>query len=225
MIHELKTRYGTMFVPDTETAQYGWLSSSGASDEDEDICMVIDLLKERPRGFVVDAGASFGCWTLAMAPYAKQVIAFEPQEAVFRLLSRSVQKNGLSNVTPLCVALGAGWSKTRMKDYSLDRPANFGGLALDEDGTAQPEAPWRDVPVLPMDDLVGRAPVSFIKIDTEGSEAAIIEGAQETIRRSKPIMYVEVTHYRTDAAALRATIEAMGYVTERHRLSVLCLPV
>ena len=70
MIHELKTRYGTMFVPDTETAQYGWLSSSGASDEDEDICMVIDLLKERPRGFVVDAGASFGCWTLAMAPYA-----------------------------------------------------------------------------------------------------------------------------------------------------------
>ena len=112
-----------------------------------------------------------------------------------------------------------------MKDYSLDKPANFGGLALDEDGTAQPEAPWRDVPVLPMDDLVGRAPVSFIKIDTEGSEAAIIEGARETIRRSKPIMYVEVTHYRTDAAALRATIEAMGYVTERHRLSVLCLPV
>ena len=227
MIRELQTRYGRMFVPDTETAQYGWLTNTGASDEDADIQDVIALLSERPPGVVVDVGASFGCWTLALAPHARSVFSFEPQKAVFECLWNTVQANPeISGKVELFeVALGSSSGVTIMAAFDLNKLSNFGGVALDEINQSQPDAPMVDVSVMPLDAFMSGFAVSFMKIDAEGSEAAILDGARRTIHLCKPLMFVEVCHYRSNDAELCRTIESMGYAIERRGMNVLCVPV
>lgn len=210
-------------MPDTDAAQFAWLAMTGASSEDPYIEAVRELLAERPRGAIIDAGANFGVWTVALADLATEVWAFEPQASVMEVL---LQTTAAMKHAHLCrVALGAEDGEVEMAALDLARPANFGGLALEEINQDQPDALMERVVVLALDDVVSpNVPVSFIKVDVEGSEADVIAGARETILRHRPILFVEVEHYRTDKAALIRVIDELGYIIERAGPNVLCIP-
>lgn len=51
--------------------------------------------------------------------------------------------------------------------------------------------------------------MDLIKIDVEGMELDVLEGARETIVRCKPVMVVEII--RTDAAVVNALLKKWGY--------------
>lgn len=226
MIRALSTEYGILHIPDTDTAQFAWLNEAGISAEHRDIVNVQELLVGQSHGVVVDVGANFGCWTLALAPYAQQVLAFEPQRAVCGLLHVSVRANQLNNVIVFGSALGDVISHETMVDLDLGRPTNFGGLALDERNVDQPEAPARLVDVVPLDDCIGRhRHVSFIKVDTEGYELKVLRGADKTIWRCRPILFVETDHPRTDKEALLEHIAALNYAIDQRGPNALCLPL
>ena len=57
--------------------------------------------------------------------------------------------------------------------------------------------------------------VGFIKIDVEGFELQVIEGARETIERDKPVLVIEIeeAHTKKDIGASIELVEAMGYET------------
>ena len=202
----VRARHGPMLVPATDTRVGRALLDEGAYCEDE-VRLLQALL--RPGATALDAGAHVGPHTLPMARAvgpAGRVFAFEPQPHLFRLLCGNLALNGLAQAEPVEAALGAAQGDVARPDVDYFRPGNFGAVAL---GTG----PHR-VPVLTVDGL-DLADCRLIKIDVEGMEAAVLDGARATIARCRPALYVE-NNRRDRSPALIGRLLDLGYACWWH---------
>lgn len=143
-----------------------------------------------PRGgTVVEVGANIGSLTVPlsrMAGPSGQVIAFEPQRAVFNVLCGNVALNGLSNVTPLRVAVGRAPGRIAIPLLGYGDKGNYGGVAVG----ARSGGPMEDVAMDRLDSLeVPR--LDLLKIDVEGAEVDVIVGAEALLQRFRPAIFVE----------------------------------
>jgi FkbM family methyltransferase len=215
----LDTSYGKIRLYDTDVWQHKWLSEAGVSMEDIYIGCVRELLAERPRGSMVDVGASFGCWSLALAGDVDRVYAIEPQRKIFEMLAWSLRENLPGRTQAVCCAAWDGEASLRLDAVDYDAETNFGGVR------ARPQGQGDLVRAVPLDDLVPADECySFIKIDVEGAERQVINGALETIRRCRPVLFVEWDHRDTSAEGLRAQLDAESYVIEVLGPNFLCVP-
>jgi FkbM family methyltransferase len=163
---------------------------------------------------VVEVGANIGTSTVW---FAKQVaptgvvIAFEPQRVVFQMLCANVALNALSNVNTLQQAVGAERGSINVPMIETNAPNNFGGLELN-----MPNAPrGQQVPLVRLDDLrLSRC--KLLKVDVEGMELAVLQGAAATIRAIRPVLYVE-NDRPASSAALVKFIDSLGYDAYWHR--------
>jgi FkbM family methyltransferase len=145
-----------------------------------------------PEGVFIDIGANTGVFTLKAAKHyggtRGTVIAIEPFAATAAVLTHSVLQNGFTNVRVRNFAAGA---KTEQNPFWMNNelPNMFG---LDQsDSEARPIS----VLTVALDDLVQwehLMRVDFIKIDVEGAEEKVLEGAQETLKRFRPIIVMEI---------------------------------
>lgn len=122
------------------------------------------------RGVYVDVGAFVGTHTIFFAVHcaAEHVVAFEPRPSEYAELVRNIELNELQHVTTLlrlAAADGPGTIETSFAGTSFQFPATT------------------------IDEHVAEAVV--VKIDVEGMELAVLQGARELIARSKPMLYVE----------------------------------
>lgn len=174
---------------------------------------------------VLDVGANLGCYTVAMAeavgPTGK-VLAFEPYRWLHQLVTANVALNGLTNVWPVQAALGRSSESLSLLPPQLRFFSSPGGVRVARqaehfEGKPQQEAfqlydllahEAEVVRVARLDDLLldeaeGRRwglPVPFtgvrlIKIDVEGMEAQVLEGAMAVLRTFKPIVWAENNAY------------------------------
>ncbi len=144
----------------------------------------------RKGGTVVDVGAYIGTHAVAFAAAVGplgRVIAMEPQAASFELLSRNIARNGLAQVQAEQAAAGSATSEITIRAIDPATTGSFGSQAL-----APPDDrhPALVVPVMTLDSL-GLAACDLIKIDVEGHEDGVIEGAAATIGRHQPLVYAE----------------------------------
>jgi hypothetical protein len=106
-------------------------------------------------------------------------------------------------VTSVHAALGAEPAKIRVPCIDYAQRANFGGLALGK---------WQvgeEVPVVTIDSFnLGRC--DFVKIDVEGMEREVLDGARATLKRCNPILYVENDRSENSAALIRLLLDE-GY--------------
>jgi FkbM family methyltransferase len=226
MIEQLETRYGTMFVPDTDNGQYWWLKTMGAYAEEEHVEEVCALLDERPKGVAIDCGANFGCWSLPLAKHASFVIAFEPQRVVADVLQKTIIAN-VVDIRLLPFALGSKYGTILCPDIDINATANFGGFAMGTKHPEHPDAPMYEVTVVTLDEVIDlKYPISFIKADIEGGETELFKGAKKTIERWKPIIFTEASHPDTDRFELGRLIESYGYNVEMVKdNNFLCMPL
>ena len=223
MIQELQTRYGTMFVPDTDSGQYWWLANIAASPEDEFIEKVCCLLDERPTGIAIDVGANFGCWTLALRQHAKFVIAFEPQRCCHDLIQQSLVANKTKNVILYNMAVGEKSGQVLVPNLDIEMASNFGGVSLLE--TSQ-DVETYTVDQIALDDSGAMLrPASFIKIDVEGGELAVLRGARNLIAADRPILMLEMDHPLTDLVALQQWLLDANYAFDQYGPNYLCMPL
>ena len=144
---------------------------------------------------VIDAGANEGIFTLMAARLVGQngtVHAFEPSRRDRERLLANLATNGLSNVVVHPVALGQVTGKAVLQVSGAERPGHntIGGFAYSD----TPHAYSLEVEVTTMDEIAranGLARVDLVKIDVEGSETAVLQGAQEMLRRFRPIVVAE----------------------------------
>jgi Methyltransferase FkbM domain len=73
-----------------------------------------------------------------------------------------------------------------------------------------------DVPVSTLDTLLGDQHVDFIKIDVEGAEFDVLEGARDVVAGSRPVILFEfglagADYFGVDAAKMYALLQALGY--------------
>jgi FkbM family methyltransferase len=155
----------------------------------------------QPGDVAVDVGANVGTHTIFFARRvgpAGLVHAFEPQRIVFQTLCANVALNSLTNVHAHPVAVGSAPGVARVPAIDYHRPANFGGVSLA--GVTDGEA----VPVRPLDEL-DLPRCKLLKMDVEGMELPVLEGARGLLARCRPLIYLE----NNDARRSRALIEAL----------------
>lgn len=164
----------------------------------------------RPNSVVVEAGANIGLHTLPLARAVGsggRVIAFEPQRIIFQILCANLALNGIANVLIRNEAVGDNnqtdgdqWIHVPPVDYSS--PVNFGGIEL---GGKIGER----VRVTAIDSL-NLSRLDLLKADVEGMELFCLKGAATTIRRLRPILYVENNRPHL-SADLNKFMMDMGY--------------
>jgi FkbM family methyltransferase len=136
---------------------------------------------------VVDVGANLGYYSLLASRLVGptgRVVALEPNSENCRLLLSSLRLNESSNVQLLPVAAdkAAGWA------YYSTHVGSNGGLIDDGDLLSHPGIV---VPTFRLDDLV-EGPVGFLKMDVEGAEGRVVEGATRLIARDRPVITTEL---------------------------------
>src|SRR5262245_27154459 len=139
---------------------------------------------------VLDIGAYVGTHTLALARMVARVYAFEPQPSIFALLRCNVERNGLTNVRLFRAAVSRSRGDISIPTTAWSEGDNFGAFSLSR-GPSGADAPAGEpVPMVTIDDLDLTA-CHLIKIDVEGLEPEVLEGARKTIARLRPIVYAE----------------------------------
>jgi FkbM family methyltransferase len=179
----------------------------------------------RPGTTVIDVGANIGFFTVLFADWVDgdgRVIALEPEGTNYARLKKAVARKGLGErvETELAAAAEASGSS-----HLALNPHHPGDHRLAEDGMP--------VMVLSLDDLLakrGWPEVSLIKIDVQGAEQRVIEGARETIARFHPALFVEVDDgalraMDSDAESLLAGLDGLGYRIHRLESGALSPPM
>lgn len=131
------------------------------------------------RRTAIDVGGHTGMWSWLMAKDFGQVIAFEPV-ALHRHCFIENTKD-YKNVIVLPYALGAADGRVAMKTWTPDSTGDTG---------VDCEAIAGEIEMKRLDDVV-LGEVGLIKIDCEGYELPVVQGAAGIIRDSKPIIIVE----------------------------------
>lgn len=153
---------------------------------------------------VLDVGANIGSHTLYLAcVLGCRVCAFEPNARLYEPLERSVALNGVEDLVEV-FPVGAGSAPFKAVLGRLDE-SNLGAQSL------VPSDETNSIDVIRIDDKVFDAPVVAIKVDVEGMELDVLEGAENLIKKDRPLLVVEagdVESYR----ALEGFIKRNGYV-------------
>jgi FkbM family methyltransferase len=135
-------------------------------------------LKLAPRHrHAVDVGAHVGLWSRILALYFDRVTAFEPVARHVECFRLNLADS--NNVLLHQVALGAEDGELRMAPAG----ENTGNAHVDARGSLT-------VPVKKLDSFeLGK--IDLLKIDVEGFERFVLDGGEQTIRRTKPVMVIE----------------------------------
>jgi FkbM family methyltransferase len=128
----------------------------------------------RPGELFVDVGANLGSYTvLAATVVGADVVCVEPVPETFAQLVENVRINqSESRVT--CVNAGVGVSEGTLRLSTGLGPGNR--IVEDDDGAGSVE-----VPATTLDRMLSERHPVLMKIDVEGFETAVIEGASGTL--------------------------------------------
>lgn len=170
---------------------------------------------------VLDVGANIGAFTVSWAKFMEgwgAVIAVEPQERVFYALAGNLTINNVYNAKAIWAAAGLVDGMTEIPVVNYQQASSFGDLEIHRAPEGQTNAPIGQpvdydrlvaVPALRLDTL-DLPRCDLLKIDVEGMEMEVIEGAVETIARCRPIMIIETLKSDKVAIATRLTRD-FGY--------------
>ena len=155
-----------------------------------------DSIVEPKLGDIVsDIGAYVGDTALwfskAVGPQGK-VYAFEPEPSNFAKLKANLERNKVTNVIPLQLALSENEGEMRVS-------SGAGSSVITQAGTG------KSVKVTTIDNFVeaNTLPrVDFIKMDVEGHELKVLKGADETIKTFKPSLALSAYHRGDDLIEL-----------------------
>lgn len=152
----------------------------------------------------VDVGANVGYHTFRASRRvgrAGRVVAVEANPENARLIAHTIESNSIDNVELLPVALAAGRGYVNFGTH-VGSNGGFlpGGVA--STGSARGTV----VPTLALDDI-GLERVAVVKIDVEGAEAIVLDGAAATIERHRPSFVMEFSQEMTTRVSERSALE------------------
>jgi FkbM family methyltransferase len=116
---------------------------------------------------------------------------FEPNQTAISILKENLLLNQCNNVDTRFLGIALGAKKSRLRQ-SITDANNLGHTCYIEDASG-------DVQAVDGDALVLDEPVEFIKIDVEGMEIEILFGLQQTVRRWRPTIFIEVWDSKAQA--------------------------
>ena len=222
------TNYGPMIVNRWDYRQYhdGFFGGVGinllqtSSYCDDEIAVCLKLIDRRHTEFgtgvkILDLGANIGSFTIPMAKHVTgwgDILAIEAQTPMYYALCGNITLNNCWNVRAIRAIIAEKADQAmEMPMVDLFKPANFGGLSVDpkmnadfDHITGSESTPTTSI------DRIGMERLDFIKIDIEGMEIDALKGGIETIKRCKPIIFLE--HAFTTKEILLDTVPGYNFV-------------
>lgn len=156
--------------------------------------------------FAIEVGANIGALTVPMARRVGpngRVLAFEPQRVLHQILCANLALNTLTNVSAVQAAVGARAGSIGVPNVDYRRFGNFGGVSLAQ------QAGVETVAVRMLDEFAIRR-CDLLKIDVEGMELEVLQGATALIERTRPRIYIE-NNRRDTSPALIAWLRGKDY--------------
>jgi len=135
----------------------------------------------RNRKCLVDIGANIGYYLLMFVRFAHEDATYhciEPSIENLPELEGNININEINNAILHKVAIGE-----QAEVVGLRTGINS-GVTSQKDGAFQ-------VSVVPLDGLI-KDDIDFVKIDVEGYEYQVLKGARQTIKKHKPLLFVEL---------------------------------
>ena len=133
----------------------------------------------------IDVGAHMGMYTVELAKKAKHVYGFECSPRSFNYYCANLALRDLNyNVTKYNVALGSPEeAAAKTIKYLIRDPLDGGGNGCSKFDSDATNVPSIDVPITTLDSY-GLTNINFIKIDVEGHEKNVLQGAVKTIEEN-----------------------------------------
>lgn len=185
MEHQLEQTQEGFWVIKNETHLNKWVRETKRLDHDQylipQIIRYISL-----NSVVIDVGANIGDHTIAYCNATGPngiVIGYEPHPLAVECLRRNV---------PACLAFQcAVGASVGQVSFAAD-PANVGASHLSDGGDTVVQMTTLDSEFAQILSPLGWKTVSFIKIDVEGSEPEVLQGAERLITLYRPAILLEV---------------------------------
>ena len=185
--------------------------------------LLLALLSNRRKFYgsgviAIDCGANCGIHTVEWSRHMfdwGNVIAIESQEKIYYALCGNIAINNCFNAKAILAAVGSDNKEIFVPSPDYLRPASFGSLEIRN--TACNDIGQR-ISYLQEDcsklsqitiDGLNLNRIDLLKIDVEGMEVDVLEGAVETIKKHMPQMYIELA--KSDAKAIKTTLKGLGY--------------
>lgn len=178
--------------------------TAGPKYQHELLKRAVDLTTS--RHMAIDAGAHVGLWSRRLAVRFLEVLALEPHPDNFECLKANC--NPFRNVWSIMAAAGEDDGLLHLEQ---DSRRNSGDFHIAEDGI--------EVEVLALDSLVSEA--SLIKVDVQGYELQVLQGATGIIERSHPVVIAEDRNgascrYGVKEDAVACLMSDLGYKLAFH---------
>ena len=165
------------WLPDTDTDFDRWILDGDYQKEHRD--GILNFLKTQGVEFnnCLDVGAHVGFWLKDLQKNFKMVYAFEPISDVRECLKKNVEKDNY-----LLFDFGLGDKNEKVMVNYI--PEETGNTYVSDQGN-------REIQIRRLDEI--KLPkIDYIKIDAEGYEIKVLQGAEGLITRDEPYIHVEV---------------------------------
>src|ERR1700732_2474339 len=135
----------------------------------------------RDDSIVADVGANQGLYTLWLARVATggHVYAFEPDPQLFECLEQNVRNNQLTNISAIRAAASDRSGTLALTANKLNRGDNR--------VTRNPDSGLDEVKAVTLDETLSHSRLDLLKIDVQGFEIEVLQGARETIGNNRDL--------------------------------------
>lgn len=199
-------------------AKYWYRRMRGELEEEMELLGLI----VRKHELVIDVGANRGVYAYRLWRLGAEVEVFEPNPDCFGVLSAWAVGKSRVNLHSVALSNCEG-------SANLHIPIDEAGVEHDASASIEQtsfEHARNQLVSLRTLDSYGFEGVSLIKIDVEGHECGVVEGARETLVTSKPVLLIEIEerHSGTPIKEVFDKILALGYrgfFLEQSRLTSL----
>ena len=192
--------------------------------ENEAIATIISTLPE--NCVIVDAGANVGAFCVPMSLAAKKkngtVYAFEVQKKLYRALCGTAVLNDFDNLEIYNMGLGLKEDTLKIPRINYNTNQDFGIVSLaDQQTISQSNFDYIDIVSV---DKLGFERLDFFKIDVEGMELDILNGAKEAISKFRPFLWIE--YWNSNTTQLKQYFINIGDYTvyQITGADILCVP-
>jgi len=167
-------------------------------------CIDAAILRTYKFELAVDIGANVGLHSVRFAELFDKVISFEPSITNFQCLQENTKT--LSNIE--IIKKGVGSKKENLELILPNDCLNCGAYSFVDFKDYTSNISSESVDIITLDSL-NLAP-DLIKIDTQGFEKEVINGAFNTITKYKPVLILEI-EYSKNVNQILGMLSPLGY--------------
>jgi len=152
--------------------------------------IIKDVLAGRKFRTAIDIGSHAGTWALPLAGVSDNVCAFDANWRMISVLQNNAYANRITNIKAYPYGL---WSRIESGSLKMYDHAGHSTL-VDNHWDKQEVGSVRcidNIKLYPLDHF-GIRDIDFIKIDVEGVELEVLEGAKQTLAINHPLLFIEV---------------------------------